>query len=168
MQQAKRKDYPEKLVSTKYNETNSEDIDWQPAPRLTPDDAKGNVKCVYPGTSRHLWHSRSRLLARSSASPRQLHSRGGGRELQLNMVRDGDGRSLWRALDQKLYLIVKHQSGDWMFPHVQHQQGQTMRQAAETALERVALVEDCYVIGNPPSAHFVVPGTSPPIMLAIP
>jgi hypothetical protein len=44
MQNAKRKDYPEQLIATKYNETNSEDIDWQPAPRVTPDDVKGNVK----------------------------------------------------------------------------------------------------------------------------
>jgi len=44
MQQAKRKEYPEKLIATKYNETNSEDIDWQPAPRVTADDVKGNVK----------------------------------------------------------------------------------------------------------------------------
>jgi len=74
---------------------------------------------------------------------------------------------LWRALDQKLYLIVKHQSGDWMFPHLPHQEGQTMRQTAEGAMEGVALSEDCYVIGNPPSAHFVVPGASPPTVATI-
>jgi hypothetical protein len=39
MQQAKRKDYPEKLVSTKYNETNSERkrqvrVPWNVSPPL--------------------------------------------------------------------------------------------------------------------------------------
>jgi hypothetical protein len=33
-----------------------------------------------------------------------------------------------RALDKKLYLIVKSKDGQWHFPHLEHQAGETMRQ----------------------------------------
>lgn len=48
-----------------------------------------------------------------------------------------DRRSVNRKLDQKLHLVVKQKLGGtepWLFPMALHQEGQTMREAAEAAL----------------------------------
>jgi len=104
-----RKTVPEKLYNSRYQEENTPDFDWTPAPRITQDDISKNMK------------------------------------------------SLNRAIDQKLYLLVKYKDGGWQFPQILHTEGQTIREAAEAGAGMVASMDDVYVIGNAPSAHLVVP-----------
>jgi len=105
----KRKELPAELIETRYNEENAGVLDWEPAPRITPDDTAKNMK------------------------------------------------SLNRALDKKLYLIVKSKDGLWHFPHLEHQAGETMRQTADRVAATVAPMDEVFVLGNAPSGHFAIP-----------
>lgn len=108
-QLSKRKELPKELVDTRYNEENAGISDWEPAPRITPDDTAMNMK------------------------------------------------SLNRALDKKLYLIVKSKDGQWHFPRLEHQAGETMRQTVDRVAATVAPKEEVFVLGNTPSGHFPIP-----------
>mmetsp|Transcript_40369 Transcript_40369/g.48938 ORF Transcript_40369/g.48938 Transcript_40369/m.48938 type:complete len:267 (+) Transcript_40369:138-938(+) len=71
----------------------------------------------------------------------------------------GDKRSLYRALDKKLYLVFKTADGDWHFPHAELEEGETARQLAERAITNYWNDEkkQLYFIGNAPAAHFQIP-----------
>lgn len=52
-----------------------------------------------------------------------------------------------------MYLLLRHKSGAWGFPQASHAPGETVRQAAQRALEQDAPGLDTYFIGNAPAAH---------------
>ncbi|KAK9803311.1 hypothetical protein WJX72_011878 [[Myrmecia] bisecta] len=54
---------------------------------------------------------------------------------------NNDRKSLWRKLDQRLYLLVKERgAGSWRFPQQQHREGESIRQTIERAIGQRALV----------------------------
>ncbi|XP_054716602.1 LOW QUALITY PROTEIN: 39S ribosomal protein L46, mitochondrial-like [Uloborus diversus] len=69
-----------------------------------------------------------------------------------------DRRSIQRKLDQSLLLVIKEKLGNdfkWILPQAVHQNGETLRQTAERALNEVCLNEgNVKFIGNAPVGHY--------------
>jgi len=54
-QNEKRKILPQIFTSTQYNEENSAEVDWEPAPRITPDDVAKNTKSLNRALDKKLY-----------------------------------------------------------------------------------------------------------------
>ncbi|CAK4000233.1 related to mitochondrial ribosomal L17 [Lecanosticta acicola] len=68
----------------------------------------------------------------------------------------GDVRSLARALDKTLYLLVKNQQGEWRFPEDRVHGRENLHQAAERILLQVGGMNmNTWVVGNHPVGHFI-------------
>ena len=52
-----------------------------------------------------------------------------------------------------MYLLLRQRSGTWGFPQAAHAPGESVRQAAQRALEQAAPGMDTYFVGNGPAAH---------------
>lgn len=85
-----------------------------------------------------------------------------GDKLQVNPVltaaeKTADFRTLKRKLDQRLFMLVKHQNngaGFWQFPMVELQQDETVRAAGERALTTfIGRKHPYFFIGNAPMAR---------------
>lgn len=87
---------------------------------------------------------------------------------EIEQAENPDWRSPWRRLDQRIFMLVKLKgaaqqqqagAGDaWAFPTVEHQEGESIRAAAERALS--SAVEEgaqIHFLGNGPAGHFVTP-----------
>jgi len=71
----------------------------------------------------------------------------------------GDVRTTWRKLDRRLFLLVKNkESQKWEFPSTVHEEGETLRDAAERNMKILA-GEDAkvYFVGNAPMGHLPAP-----------
>jgi large subunit ribosomal protein L46 len=66
--------------------------------------------------------------------------------------KNNDRRSLERALNQSLFLLVKRGREDfsWQFPQGQWKEGENMRQVAERVIERTIGPHKNYFVGNAP------------------
>lgn len=71
-----------------------------------------------------------------------------------------DKRSLERALDRRLYLLVRSTSNGapvWHFPEKVYESEETLRKCAESALESViGDLSHTYFVGNAPMGHMVL------------
>jgi hypothetical protein len=76
-----------------------------------------------------------------------------------------------RRLRDKLVLLVRQRDGvlcgggsggkgAWAFPHVAHQEGETIRVTAERALRECAGAVEAFFIGNAPMAHYPLGGAA--------
>ncbi|XP_069812776.1 large ribosomal subunit protein mL46 isoform X2 [Dendropsophus ebraccatus] len=68
-----------------------------------------------------------------------------------------DRTSLNRKLENSLVLLVKHKIGNedvWMFPQVEWQTGETMRQTAERALSNLSDRIEAHFLGNAPCGFY--------------
>jgi len=67
----------------------------------------------------------------------------------------GDRSTVYRKLQEYLFLVVKDKSNKWGFPKVKHEDGETMRQTAERSLKDFAGDSiECFVVGNAPQGHY--------------
>ena len=69
--------------------------------------------------------------------------------------RSGDRSTLQRRLDKRIFMLLRSRSGDWEFPSVELQEGETTRKGAERALAQVTDLEGFqpYFVGNAPAGH---------------
>ncbi|KAL8208072.1 hypothetical protein R6Q57_007484 [Mikania cordata] len=78
-----------------------------------------------------------------------------------------DKRSLQRALDRRLYLLIYGDAYDtpkgqpvWHFPEQVYKSEETLRKCAESALESViGDLSHTYFVGNAPMGHIAMPST---------
>lgn len=75
---------------------------------------------------------------------------------EIEAAENGDWHSPWRRLDQRLFMLVKPSTGGgWAFPSAQHEEGETIRQTAERALESALDPPGpkVHFMGNGPAGH---------------
>lgn len=75
--------------------------------------------------------------------------------------KSGDRTTLYRALTQRLFLIVRSADTDWHFPTRRWQQQETLRATAERALRLLGKRAELQVIGNAPIGHLQIPFEAP-------
>ncbi|KAL4812118.1 ribonuclease H-like domain-containing protein [Aspergillus spinulosporus] len=76
----------------------------------------------------------------------------------------GDTKSLDRALQRTLYLLVQHKEGYWKLPSSPVASGETLRSAAERTLEQSAGVNmNTFMVGYHPVGHYVYNARKPKI-----
>ncbi|KAL4742383.1 ribonuclease H-like domain-containing protein [Aspergillus similis] len=74
----------------------------------------------------------------------------------------GDTKSLDRALQRTLYLLVQHKEGYWKLPSSAVASGETLRSAAERTLEQSAGVNmNTFMVGYHPVGHYVYNARKP-------
>ncbi|KAL5045516.1 hypothetical protein BDW71DRAFT_198248 [Aspergillus fruticulosus] len=74
----------------------------------------------------------------------------------------GDTKSLDRALQRTLYLLVQHKEGYWKLPSSPVDSGETLRSAAERTLEQSAGVNmNTFMVGYHPVGHYVYNSRKP-------
>ena len=67
----------------------------------------------------------------------------------------GDRSTIYRKLQEFLFLVVKDKSDKWGFAKLKHEDGETMRQTAERSLKEFAGDSiECWVVGNAPQGHY--------------
>lgn len=66
---------------------------------------------------------------------------------------NGNRTTLYRALTQRLFLIVKTKDSDWHFPTRRWQQKETLRDTAIRTLRLLGKRAEMHVVGNAPLGH---------------
>lgn len=77
--------------------------------------------------------------------------------LETEADNSGDVRTIFRKMDQFLFLVVQDKStGEWGFPKRHHEEGETMREAAKKAMDEcLGNSIETFLVGNAPLGHFL-------------